>query len=93
MLQAQANAAAPPGSEVAAVDYSEEKALMALYMAMRKQQVGRARFCVCHHMFLCCFPCFLIANLGVAVAAAAAAAAAVLPSADAPTPPLVALPL
>jgi hypothetical protein len=42
MLQAQANAAAPQGSEVAAVDYSEEKALMALYLAMSKQQVRRA---------------------------------------------------
>jgi hypothetical protein len=40
LLQQQAAAAAPPGTDAAAVDYSEDKALMALYLAMTKQQVG-----------------------------------------------------
>ena len=40
MLQAQAAAQVPAQQEAPAVDYTEEKALMALYMAMTKQQVG-----------------------------------------------------
>jgi hypothetical protein len=39
MLQQQAAQAAPPGAEPPAVDYSEEKALLALHMHMTKQQV------------------------------------------------------
>lgn len=40
MLQQQAAAQAQPGTEVAPVDYSEERALMALYTAMTKVQVS-----------------------------------------------------
>jgi hypothetical protein len=43
LLQQQQAASMPAGTEVAVVDYSEDKALMALYLVMSKQQVGRLR--------------------------------------------------
>lgn len=40
MLQQHIQASLPPGTELNAIDYSEEKALASLYHYMTKPQVG-----------------------------------------------------